>query len=156
MKKVCFISLIVLLLDRVTKFIIVKEIDYNTNIIIIRDFLEITYVKNDGAAFSILSGSRVFLIFCGIIALILIFSYIRRSVIKDKYELIGYGLIIGGTIGNLLDRIVYGYVIDFISFKIFGYNAPVFNVGDIAITVGVLIMIGGIWFSKRNKTIHNV
>ena len=121
---------------------------------IIDNFFNITYVRNNGAAWSILSGNTMLLIMISLIALFLIYFWFIKDKELNKWENIGYGLLIGGTLGNLFDRIVYGYVIDYLDFKIFNYNFPIFNLADMCIVIGVILicinLIGG-EICDRNK-----
>ena len=80
------------------------------------------------------------MIFVSIIILGILFYYLKTRDIS-KLESVGYGLIVGGALGNLFDRVIYGYVIDFIDIYIFGYDYPIFNIADIAIVFGVIILI---------------
>lgn len=140
MKKICIYCFILIVIDQLIKFIVSNNIVLNTSIIVIKDFLSLTYVKNIGAAFSILEGNRIFLIVITIIALIGIYFLIKNKSLK-KIETIIYSMIIGGIIGNLIDRIIFGYVIDYASFKIFSSNMPVFNLADSLIVVGCIILL---------------
>ena len=126
--------------DYISKMVIVNCFKYNTNIVIIKNFFYINCVRNDGGAFSIFSGNVIFIIIVSFIVLLFLCKYINDKEL-DIYKSWGYGLIIGGTLGNLFDRIIYGYVIDFFDFYIFGYDFPVFNVADCGIVIGVLILI---------------
>ena len=92
---------------------------------IINNFFNLTLVHNDGAAWSILSGNRLLLIFISLIALIIIYYLFIKDKDLKKIDILTYGMLIGGIIGNLFDRIIYGYVIDFLDFNIFNYNYPV-------------------------------
>lgn len=87
-----------------------------------------------------LSGYSIIFILIGVAALIYIHKYLLKDA-KTKIEKISYAMLIGGIIGNLFDRVVYGEVIDFISFKILNYNFPIFNLADTFITVGVILII---------------
>lgn len=135
------ISLVLVIIDQVSKLLILRGTTLNNEIEVIKNFFYITYTHNTGAAFSILLGKRLFLVLITIIVLVIIFNYIKKNRITRKIELISFALVIGGTIGNLIDRIVHGYVIDFIDLKIFGYDFPVFNLADSFITVGVILLI---------------
>lgn len=107
--------------------------------IIISDFFYITSVKNYGAAWSILPNKTIFLIIVSIIVLIILFryqSYFKMN-IRNK---IAFGLLYGGLLGNLLDRVMLGYVRDFLDFRIFNYNYPIFNLADIALVIGVILL----------------
>ncbi|MDY5727050.1 MAG: signal peptidase II [Erysipelotrichaceae bacterium] len=115
---------------------------------VIRGFFRITYTCNDGAAFSILKGKRVFFIIMTIIVVFLIAYYLLKNKVYwvEKYSLL---LIISGAVGNLIDRIMYGYVIDFLDFIIFGYDFPVFNIADSFITIGAIGLIISILFLNK-------
>ena len=141
MKKISLISFICIFIDQMTKLIIKNTINLNSSIILIKNFFSLTYVKNYGAAWSILSGSRVFLIIIALVSLFLIYNYFIKNKNLSKLEIITYGLLIGGILGNLIDRIVFGYVIDFFEFLIFNYNFPVFNFADIFIVVSAGLII---------------
>lgn len=141
MKKVALLSLIVLVFDQILKFIIRSKLVLNETINVIANFFNITYVENDGAAWNILSGNKIFLILIALLVLFFIFYYFIFNKKLNKIEVIAYSLFIGGLLGNLWDRIFIGRVIDYLDFKIFGYNFPVFNLADICIVLGVLIII---------------
>ena len=115
---------------------------------VIKGFFRITYTCNDGAAFSILKGKRVFFIIMTIVVVFLIVYYLLKNKVYwvEKYSLL---LIISGAVGNLIDRIMYGYVIDFLDFIIFGYDFPVFNIADSFITIGAIGLIISILFLNK-------
>ena len=115
---------------------------------VIRGFFRITYTCNDGAAFSILKGKRVFFIIMTIVVVFFIVYYLLKNKVYwvEKYSLL---LIISGAVGNLIDRIMYGYVIDFLDFIIFGYDFPVFNIADSFITIGAIGLIISILFLNK-------
>ena len=139
-RKIYIIGIITLLLDIISKVIITNTLKLKQSIKIINHFFYITYTKNTGVAFSLLEGSKLFIITATIIILIVLIKHINNKYI-NKVEQIAYGLIIGGALGNLIDRIIYGSVIDFIDFRIFNYNYPIFNIADSAIVIGVIILI---------------
>ena len=141
MKKVALLSLIVLVFDQILKFIIRSKLVLNETINVIANFFNITYVENDGAAWNILSGNKIILILIALLVLFFIFYYFVFNKKLNKIEVIAYSLFIGGLLGNLWDRIFIGRVIDYLDFKIFGYNFPVFNLADMCIVLGVLIII---------------
>lgn len=113
----------------------------SNNIEVIKNFFYITYAENTGAAFSILNNSRFFLILMGICAVVMIFIFFIKNKKQTKLSIASYGILLGGIVGNLFDRIKYGYVIDYLDFKIFGYNFPIFNLADIAIVIGCFLLI---------------
>ena len=138
-KNILIILSIVLLIlvDQFSKILISRYVIEYNDIKIIPGFLNLTYIKNYGAAFGILEGKRIFFILITIIVL----SYLVYEIVKykdNKYYLISLVLIISGIIGNFIDRLYFGYVRDFISFKIF---EPVFNIADSFIVIGVITLI---------------
>lgn len=145
------ISIIFLLIDQISKLLVVKSLSINNSTEIIKNFFYLTYTNNDGAAFSILTGQRIFLIVVSIIIIILLLYYLKKNKIDNKIETLAISLIIGGSLGNLIDRLVRGYVIDFFDVKIFGYNFPIFNIADTFIVVGAFLLF--ITISRKDE--HN-
>ena len=135
------ISIILLCIDQISKLLVVNLLTKTDSIAIIKNFFYLTYINNDGAAFSILVGKRIFLILVAIIVIIMLIHYIKKNNIQNKLELVSISLIIGGSLGNLMDRVVRGYVIDFLDFKIFNYNFPIFNLADTFIVIGVILLL---------------
>ena len=141
-KKYIFIilfCLLLILIDFISKYLVISLIS-NKTIIIIINFLKFLYVKNTGAAFGIMSGNIIILV---IVTLILLFYIIKevKNNVDNKWILISYLLILSGAIGNLIDRIFRGYVVDFISFTLFDKEMAVFNIADSYITIGVFLLI---------------
>ena len=139
-KKVYIIALIIFMLDQLSKAIISTYINLNQSIIIIKNFFNLTYINNTGASWGILKNSRMLLIIISIIAITILIRYIN-SFKKNRRNNLGLGFLLGGILGNLADRILYGYVKDFLAFYIFNYNFPIFNIADIFIVIGVLLLI---------------
>ena len=134
------ISILIILSDQLTKYII----NLNHTSLINNDliFFSIDYVKNYGAAFNILSGSRIFLSTVStIITLYLIYFILCKKNISNL-NLLSYSLILAGTVGNGIDRIIKGYVIDFINLNFIDF--PVFNIADISINIGLIFIIFGL------------
>ena len=140
-RNILIISFIVLLLDQISKYIISSYISLNSSIKLIKNFFSLTYTKNFGAAWSIMWNERIILIIIASIALIFIIYLIYKEKDINKYKSIYYGFILGGLMGNLIDRIFLGYVIDFFDFNIFGYNFPIFNISDSFIVIGVIMVL---------------
>ena len=113
----------------------------NQSFILIKNLLSLSLVHNEGAAFSILTGNRYLLIIISIVALIGISFYIKKLDYLSELDFFSYALLIGGIFGNLIDRIVLGYVIDYISLKFGNYLFPVFNFADICIVMSIIIII---------------
>ena len=139
-KKIYIISLIIFILDQITKSLISTYLKLNESIEIIKDFFYIRYINNKGASWGILENNRILLIGLSIIAIIMIirYSYFFK---KTKLNTYGFGLLLGGILGNLSDRLIFGYVKDFLDFIIFRYDFPVFNIADISIVIGVVLLI---------------
>ena len=135
------ISIILLCIDQISKLLVVNLLTKTDSITIIKNFFYLTYINNDGAAFSILVGTRIFLILIAVLAIVMLIRYIKKNNIQNKLELVSISLIIGGSLGNLMDRVVRGYVIDFLDFKIFNYNFPIFNLADTFIVIGVFLLL---------------
>lgn len=139
--KVYLTAVIVLLIDQIVKLLIKTNMSLNEEISIIPNFFSIQYLKNTGAAFSILENQTILLAITSIICISVIIYYLKKEENLTTAMYLSFGLVLGGILGNLIDRIVYQGVIDFLSFQIFNYNFPVFNIADIGITIGVLLLI---------------
>lgn len=139
------IAVSLLLIDQLVKFIITNIFTVGSGIIVIKDFFSLTHVHNTGAAFSILEGSQVFLILMTLIFIIAIYFFFIKDKKINLLEKCSYGLLIGGIMGNLIDRIFLGYVVDYLAFNIFGYNFPVFNLADSFIVIAVFLIIIDTW-----------
>ena len=141
MKKLTIISIVTILLDQIIKYLIITNLKFTESINIIRNFFRITYLQNEGAAWSILSGNRIPLIIITLLALMFIFVLIKKKEKILKIEYVFYGTLIGGIIGNLIDRIRYGFVIDYLDFNFGEYNYPVFNFADMCIVISTIVLI---------------
>lgn len=152
-QKVYKITCISLIIDQIIKIIIRGNINLNQQIIVIKNFFSLTYLKNTGAAFSIFENSTLFLIIVSVIVLLVLDKYLRKEEkLLSKYSIFYFGIIIGGIFGNLLDRIIYHSVTDYLSFKIINYNFPVFNFADICIVVGtILLAVETIFIKEHNE-----
>src|SRR3989338_1751140 len=133
--------LLIIILDQLSKFFIKKNVGLNQSLPIIDSILHFTYVTNTGSAFGLLKGFNLFFILLSVIVITAIFYYIKK--IKNNERLLQFsaGLLLGGTIGNLIDRILYGFVIDFVDFRVW----PVFNIADIAISISITLIIILLW-----------
>ena len=139
------LSIFIVLIDQYTKYLIL----YNKKLFINKDFLlfKLDFIKNYGAAFNIFSGSRIFLSLISIFfSILLIYLIFRKNTLK-LFDLYSYSFILGGTIGNGIDRIYRGFVVDFINLNII--NFPVFNIGDITINIGFIILLYNIFKNNR-------
>ena len=129
------------LLDQLSKKQIVDYLKLGEKIEIIKGFFNITHVRNYGAGFSILQNARLFLSLISIIAIIVLVYLLVTTKKKDTLTSMSYLMVLSGALGNLLDRLRQGYVVDFLDFTIFGWDYPVFNVADIFITIGCFLLI---------------
>ena len=129
-----------MIIDIVIKLIVKYNMKLYESIKIIDKFFYITYVRNTGAAWSILSGKQIFLILFSIIVIVGIIIYLIKKKEYTRLETISYSLVLSGAVGNLIDRILYGYVIDYLNFYIFNYNFPVFNIADTCIVIGIMLL----------------
>ncbi|MBP3635828.1 MAG: signal peptidase II [Bacilli bacterium] len=141
MKKVTIISLIVFLLDRIIKIIITNNFTLNVRNKIISGFFYITNCHNEGAAFSLFSGNIMFLVFITLIILFLIYKAIKKDKGMNLITCLSYGILLGGILGNLYDRVFLGYVIDYLDFIIFDFDFAIFNVADMCIVIGVIMLM---------------
>ena len=153
MKKISIICLIVFIIDRITKILITSYFQLNVRNVVIDNFFYITNCHNKGAAFSLFTGNVIFLIFITIAVLYLIYKMVKRKDNISTLSTLSYGLLLGGILGNLFDRVFLGYVIDFFDFIIFKMDFAVFNVADIAIVCGaiMLLLFEGSGISERRK-----
>lgn len=133
-------------LDRISKFLAVIKLKSHPSMPVINGVLEFHYLENEGAAFGLLKNQRLFFILVGIIVFLTIIYAIHKSAPSRKSipQNICLVLIAGGSIGNFIDRIYYGYVIDFIYFS--SINFPVFNVADVFVSFGTILLIIFIMF----------
>ena len=140
-----FLSLLIILIDQFTKYLILN----NYNIFVNKEFIlfKLDFVKNYGAAFNIFNGSRILLSIISIVFSIILIYLISRKNSSNFYELYSYAFILGGTVGNGIDRIINGFVIDFINLNII--NFPVFNIADISINIGFIVLLIKTYKNKR-------
>ncbi len=150
---IILLGLVVLLLDQFTKQWIRSVFIYGESLPVIDGFFNLVYVRNPGAAWGILAGKGLVLILISIFVLVLLIIY-RRSFLQDQIlHKILLGLMIGGIVGNLIDRIRFGWVTDFLDFQFGSYHYPSFNVADSAICIAVGLYIITNFFSSKEKQI---
>lgn len=144
------IALIIVVIDQVTKAIIVRTMALSETIPLIEGVFHITSHRNRGAAFGILQDARVFFIIVTIIVVAAIIWYMPR-LRQHKLSLTALSLILGGAVGNFIDRLLQGEVVDFLDFRLI--NFPIFNVADSAIVIGVsLLLLDSLRESKRSPS----
>lgn len=135
------LSLFFIICDQFIKIFISNKLILNESKTIIGNFFNITNVHNYGAAWSILNNQSLLLIGIGLVALgVIYFTFIKDKKLK-KLDSILISMLVSGIIGNMIDRIRFGYVIDYLDFKIFGYDYPVFNLADMLIVIAMILLI---------------
>jgi len=146
---------VIVILDQITKYIIEKHVRLYDVITVIPGFFNITHVRNKGAAFSLFASApamfrSMFFITVSIIAIMVIAFLIRKT--HERLQVVAFSLIAGGAAGNLIDRIRYGEVVDFIQWYVKSYYWPSFNVADSAISIGVALLAYDMLFGVGAKS----
>tara|TARA_Y100001968_G_scaffold255787_1_gene242010 strand:- start:97 stop:627 length:531 start_codon:yes stop_codon:yes gene_type:complete len=137
--KILYYSFTIILLDQLSKFLILNKLDFEKSINIIPNLLNFTLVKNKGAAFSLFNDSTTILAIISVLASFLIVIFILKSLQSSYWNSIGLAYLLGGTVGNGIDRVIKGYVVDFL--EIVPINFPIFNFADISINIAVIFFI---------------
>ena len=132
--------------DQISKRLVTQSFYYGERLPVIPGFFDLTHVRNPGGAFSLLAGGPSdwrlpFFLSAGVIAISLLFIFYRRLPAKARVSAAALGMILGGALGNLTDRVVYGEVIDWLDLHVASYSWPTFNVADSCIVVGVCVLI---------------
>ena len=145
------VAIVILIIDQLTKKIITATMNIGDSYEVIPHFLNITSHRNNGAAWGILSGKMgFFYIITLVILVVLVLFYIKEA----KYNLfmqVAISLLFAGALGNFIDRVFNGEVVDFIDTNIFGYDFPIFNVADSSLTIGVILVIIALLKDTTNK-----
>lgn len=132
---------VTIIVDQLTKFLVVKYMTLGQSISVIDNFLYITSHRNEGAAWGILQGKMIFFYVVTLVVIGLVILWIRKlDIKKEKLLVIALSLILGGALGNFIDRVMYQHVVDFINTYIFGYDFPIFNIADSGLCIGVFLM----------------
>jgi signal peptidase II len=146
-----------LAIDQLSKTWVVKSLGFTDRIPVIDGFFYLTHVRNPGAAFSLFADApevirAPFFIVTTLIALGLIISFFRKLSPRDRLAALALGLILGGAVGNLVDRLIYGEVVDFLHLRLWsGYSWPDFNVADSSIVVGVALLVLELFASESES-----
>lgn len=140
---------IIFIIDQIIKIFLNHFMKLYDSVEIIPGFFQIFFVKNTGAAFSILQDNTFLIIIITFCFLVFLNQYIIKEKYSTKLSILSFGMIMGGIFGNLFDRLIYHAVIDYLSFSFLGWDFPVFNFADISITVGVLFVLFELIFSKN-------
>ena len=140
-------------LDQATKLYIDSNMELHQSIQVIKNFFQITYIRNSGAAFGILSGFKspwltLFFVLISVVAIGIIMFYYYKTPENQRLTLVSFALIMSGAIGNFIDRAFYGEVIDFLYFHWYQHYWPAFNVADSCITIGVSLLLWNMFFPE--------
>ncbi|HDK5694537.1 lipoprotein signal peptidase [Staphylococcus pseudintermedius] len=146
-----FITLIILIGDQLTKFIIRTQMTLGESFAVVPKFLYITSHRNNGAAWGILSGKMTFFYIITIIVLIALIVFYIKEAKNNMLMQIAISLLFSGALGNFIDRVSSGEVVDFIDTVIFGYDFPIFNIADTSLTIGVVLLIIVLLIDQNQK-----
>lgn len=147
------IALLVVVLDRVSKWLVSVNVTLHDSVSVLPGFLRITHVQNSGAAFGLFAESPsewkvAILILFSILALAVVSALLWKNSHSMSTTGVGLSLILGGALGNLWDRLLAGHVVDFLDFYLGSYHWPAFNIADSAIVIGALLLVAEILFAK--------
>ena len=145
------VACVLLIIDQLLKLLVRSKVELLDEIEVIPNFFSIYHIENTGGAFSLFSGATIVLIVLSVLVLAFLHYFVLTDEDMTKWRIFGLGIVIGGILGNLVDRLLYGAVVDFLSFDLFGYGFPVFNIADIGITVGFVILAIGILRRDGNE-----
>lgn len=149
--KVVLLVIFLIILDLLIKFFVSENL---VNVVVVKNFFSLHYVLNDGAAFNIFASKTYFLIIIALVCMVFIVYEIKNN-LNDKISTFAYSLVLGGLLGNFIDRLADGYIVDYLSFRIFNYDFPVFNLADMLIVVGIFLVlikeIRGAIYEVRSK-----
>lgn len=149
-----FLSIVLILVDQLTKYMIVKSMEIGESISIIGDILKITSHRNYGAAWGMLQNQMMFFYIITVIVLIALCYFYFKEAADNLLMQSGLILIFAGAIGNFIDRLFRGNVVDFIDTKIINYDFPIFNVADSCLTIGVFILLYELLFNQKEEKQH--
>ena len=137
-----YLSLLIIVLDQLTKFIVHSTMNLYDSIQVVPYLLNFTYIRNEGIAFGIyFQGAETIFIVLPILITIYLFYLLKSEEFQDKFSQIALFLIIAGAVGNIIDRIFRGYVVDFIDFHLNGMHWYVFNIADSSVTIGLIFLL---------------
>ena len=145
------VAFLIIVIDQVTKWIIASSMKIGDSYEVIPNFLNITSHRNNGAAWGILSGKMFFFYIITVIILIVFVLFFIKEAQYNLFMQLAISLLFAGALGNFIDRLFNGEVVDFIDTNIFGYDFPIFNVADSSLTIGVILVIIALLKDTTNK-----
>ncbi|TCP29111.1 signal peptidase II [Scopulibacillus darangshiensis] len=148
------LAVIVLIFDQLTKWLIVKNMVIGQSTELIPNILYFTSSRNRGAAWSILEGQRFFFFIITAVVLVIVIYYMQKMGRFKPFLGTALGLVIGGTLGNFIDRLFRGEVVDFIHVYIFKYSYPIFNVADSSLVIGVILILIYMFIEEKKEKKH--
>lgn len=152
MLAIIIIVISLVMMDQITKIIVTRSLEISESISLIDNFLAITYHRNAGAAWGILQGQMIFFYTITIIVIgVLIFWLRKIDLQKERLLGIAIAFMLGGAVGNFIDRLLYQEVIDFIDVMILGYDFPIFNIADSALCIGVFLFAIDAFYLERKR-----
>jgi signal peptidase II len=150
-------TLLILILDQWSKYLVQKRLRLFQSVEVVKGFFNLVHVRNKGGAFGIFGGARgelfssLFIVVSLIAIGVILYFFVK---VREKSLLFSLSLVLSGAIGNLIDRFIYGEVVDFLDFHLFSYHWPAFNIADSAITLGIGLMAFKLIFQDRPKSIQ--
>lgn len=145
------IAVLVIIIDQFSKWLVIKNMELYEQIPIIENFFYFTSHRNSGAAWGILQGQMVFFYIITTIVVIGIIYYMETFAKGDRLFSLSLSLILGGAIGNFIDRLFRKEVVDFLDFIIFSYDYPIFNIADSALVIGVILVFITLFLEEKRK-----
>lgn len=145
------IALVIIAVDQLSKWVIIKTMEVGEQITVIENFFYFTSHRNSGAAWGILQDQMTFFYIVTVIVIIGVVYYMQKYAKDSKLLAISLSLILGGAIGNFIDRLFRKEVVDFFDFNLIGYDYPIFNIADSALVVGVILVLIATFIDEKKK-----
>ncbi|QLK85810.1 signal peptidase II [Staphylococcus sp. 17KM0847] len=136
-----FIIFVILIGDQLTKWLIATQMKVGESFVVIPHFLSITSHRNDGAAWGILSGQMFFFYIVTVVIIVALIMFYVKETKGNMLMQVAISLLLAGAVGNFIDRVRHGEVVDFIDTVFFSYDFPIFNIADASLTIGVVLLV---------------
>ncbi|SFL99624.1 signal peptidase II [Gracilibacillus orientalis] len=155
MWRVYVVALAVVIIDQLTKWLVVTNMEIGEHITVIESFFYLTSHRNSGAAWGILEGQMIFFYIITLVVVAFIVFYIQKFAKESKWLGLALAFVLGGAVGNFIDRLIHKEVVDFFDVYIGTYDYPIFNIADSSLVVGVIVIFIYTFFDERNKKRSN-